>query len=74
MESSTATLPAAGVGGMGQQFHESLYLGLQALRGRPVGECIRQLRAWERLERPAFERLCRERLAAALARARADVP
>ncbi len=74
MESSTATLPAAGAGSMSQQFHESLYLGLQALRGRPVGECIRQLRAWERLERPAFERLCRERLAAALARARADVP
>ncbi|HEX7035392.1 MAG TPA: hypothetical protein VF210_06430 [Pseudomonadales bacterium] len=60
--------------GTGPQLHEALYLGLQALRGRPVGTCIRQLRSWEALDRADFQRLCNERLTAALERASSGVP
>src|SRR5690606_25929884 len=60
--------------GAGPQLHEGLYLGLQALRGRPVGACIRRLRSWEALDRADFQRLCNERLTAALERASAGVP
>lgn len=60
--------------GAGPQLHEAMYLGLQALRGRPVGACIRRLRSWESLDRADFQRLCDARLTAALERASATVP
>lgn len=74
MGSTAAALPSAATGTPGQQFHQRLYLGLQALRGRPVGECMRRLGEWERLDREAFRQLCRERLRDALRRAHAEVP
>lgn len=58
----------------GERFHGSSYLGLQRLRGRPVGRYIRTLQQWERLDRERFNTLCAERRAAMLAYARAQVP
>ena len=57
-----------------ERFHGSLYLMLQLLRNRPVGPFIRRLQAWERLDRPAFEHLTRERLLETLRYARERVP
>jgi phenylacetate-CoA ligase len=74
MYSGTTAYSAPPAEGMEERFHAALYLGLQSLRGRPVGECMEQLRRWERLDRRAFRALCRERLAAALMRARDEVP
>lgn len=59
---------------MRRQFHEGLYLALQALRGRPVGACIRRLQAWERLDAAEFHHLSEQRLQSALRRAFAEVP
>lgn len=57
-----------------QAFHGHLYLTLQLLRGRPVGRFMRQLQAWEHLDRPAFQRLVSDRLGEALRYAREWVP
>jgi phenylacetate-CoA ligase len=74
MGTTTAALPPLAVGSRRQRFHEALYLGLQAARGRPVGACMRQLREWERLDRSSFRKLTQERLRDALRRAAAQVP
>jgi phenylacetate-CoA ligase len=57
-----------------EPLHGRLYLGLQALRGRPLGRLIRRLQEWERLEQAGFDDLHKRRLAAVLAHARARVP
>lgn len=57
-----------------ERFHRLLLLGVQHLRGRPVGPYIRQLQEWERLEPKAFDRLRAERLAHTLDYARTHVP
>ena len=57
-----------------ERFHRRLLLGVQRLRGRPVGAYIRQLQEWERLEPEAFGRLRAERLAQTLDYARGRVP
>lgn len=54
--------------------HRNAYLGLQWLRGRPVGPFICRLQQWERLDRDSFERLRRSLLAETLEYARANVP
>lgn len=59
---------------MDERLHRAAYLGLQSLRGRPVGSFIRRLQHWERLDRASFERLTRERLRVALLRASRTVP
>ncbi|MDF3052080.1 MAG: CoA ligase, partial [Geminicoccaceae bacterium] len=59
---------------LNQRFHRSLYLGIQRLRGRPLGAYIRQLEQWERLEPRAFHALCSERLVATLEYAFQRVP
>jgi phenylacetate-CoA ligase len=59
---------------LAEGLHRRLYLGLQRLRGRPVGAYIRQLQAWERLDRPAFNHLAGTRLKETLRYARARVP
>lgn len=74
MGTTTAALPPLAGSNRRQRFHEALYLGLQAARGRPVGACMRQLREWERLDRASFRRLTAERLRHALKRAAAEVP
>lgn len=74
MGTTTAALPPLAVGNRRQRFHEALYLGLQAARGRPVGACMRQLREWEQLDRASFNRLTAQRLRDALQRAAAEVP
>lgn len=51
-----------------------VYLGLQALRGRPLGRWIRRLREWERLDAAEFERRHEDRLRLTLAHAAACVP
>jgi hypothetical protein len=47
----------------GERFHRLLLLGVQRLRGRPVGSYIRKFQEWECLEPKAFDRLRAERLA-----------
>ncbi len=74
MGTTTAALPPLSVNNRRQRFHEALYLGLQAARGRPVRACMRQLREWEQLDRVRFGRLTAERLRLALQRAAAEVP
>lgn len=51
-----------------------LYVGLQGLRGRPVGRFLRQLRQWERLSPVEFARLHAQRLESILEHARTSVP
>lgn len=74
MGTTTATLPPLAVGNRRQRFHEALYLGLQAARGRPVGACMRQLCEWEQLDPASFNRLTAQRRREALQRAAAEVP
>ena len=57
-----------------ERFHRLLLLGVQRLRGRPVGAYIRQLQEWERLEPKAFQRLRADRLAQTLDYASSRVP
>ncbi|MBA3521238.1 MAG: phenylacetate--CoA ligase family protein [Gemmatimonadales bacterium] len=57
-----------------ERFHRLLFLGLQRLRGRPIGAYIRQLQEWERLEPAAFHRLRAERLAGTLEYTSSRVP
>jgi len=57
-----------------RRIHGGIYLGLQSLRGRPVGRFIRHLQAWERLDSRAFQQLCERKLERQLAYARARVP
>lgn len=57
-----------------QHAHWALYSLLQGLRGRPVGACIRQFRAWENLDPDEFQRSRQARLAEALAYAHARIP
>jgi len=54
--------------------HRSAYLGLQFLRGRPVGPYLQQLQRWERLDRAEFVRLTDELLRQTLDYAYATVP
>jgi phenylacetate-CoA ligase len=58
---------------LAEGLHRRLYLGLQRLRGRPVGPFIRQLQAWERLSGPDFDHLARTRLQETLSYARTRV-
>ena len=74
MGTAPTTMPPLATANRRQKFHEELYLGLQAARGRPVGECMRQLRTWEQLDRRSFQKLTQQRLGAALKRAAANVP
>jgi phenylacetate-CoA ligase len=74
MGTTTAGLQPRSSGRFRQQFHEGAYLGLQALRGRPVGAFTRRLREWEQLDRRSFRRLTDERLREALCRAATEVP
>jgi phenylacetate-CoA ligase len=55
-------------------FHRSVYLGLQQLRGRPVGAAMRRLIDWDALDADAYAHLCRERLASMLRYAADHVP
>jgi phenylacetate-CoA ligase len=57
-----------------RRIHGMAYLGLQGLRGRPVGAFISRLQAWEALDRPTFQQVCRERLEQSLAYAHRTVP
>jgi len=57
-----------------ERFHRMLLLGVQRLRGRPVGAYIRKLQEWESLEPKAFQRLRADRLADTLAYAKRSVP
>lgn len=57
-----------------ERLHRLLFLGVQRLRGRPIGAYIRRLREWERLDPEAFHRLRAARLAQTLAYARSRVP
>ena len=57
-----------------RRIHGGIYLGLQSLRGRPVGRFIRRLQSWERLDPRAFQALCGRKLERQLAYARATVP
>ncbi len=74
MATTATALPPLAVGNRRQRFHEALYLGLQAARGRPVGACMRQLRRWEQLDCGDFRRLVQQRLRDTLQRAAAEVP
>jgi len=51
-----------------------LYLGLQWLRGRPLGRLVRRLQEWERLEPADFDLLHERRLQEMLSYARARAP
>jgi phenylacetate-CoA ligase len=51
-----------------------LYLGLQRMRGHPLGRFLRQLEAWERLTPAELDRLHEQRLRETLAYARERVP
>jgi phenylacetate-CoA ligase len=55
-------------------FHRSVYLGLQRLRGRPVGAAMQRLVQWDALDAETYAKLCRERLSAMLEYAREHVP
>ncbi|MBA3556770.1 MAG: hypothetical protein H0W29_18725, partial [Gemmatimonadales bacterium] len=57
-----------------ERFHRLLFLGLQRMRGRPIGAYIRKLQEWERLEPEAFNRLRAERLAETLEYTSSRVP
>ncbi|MGH7571190.1 MAG: phenylacetate--CoA ligase family protein [Gemmatimonadota bacterium] len=57
-----------------EPIHGRLGLGLEWLRGRPLGRFVRQLQEWERLGPADFERLHERRLQWMLAYARARVP
>lgn len=57
-----------------EHFHRLLLLGVQRLRGRPVGAYIRKLQEWERLEPQEFERLRAQRLIQTLEYASTRVP
>jgi phenylacetate-CoA ligase len=54
--------------------HRRLYVGLQRLRGRPVGSYIRRLQEWERLDSAAFNHLAGTRLQDTLRYAQSRVP
>jgi phenylacetate-CoA ligase len=54
--------------------HRRLYIGLQRLRGRPVGSYIRRLQDWERLDSAAFNHLAGTRLQETLRYAQSRVP
>src|ERR1043165_8989917 len=47
---------------LAEAVHRRLYLGLQRLRGRPVGAFIKRLQEWEKLDRAAFNQLASTRL------------
>jgi len=51
-----------------------MYLGLQRLRGRPVGAFIDRLRKWERLERDEFQQVINGLLVQSLIYAHQNVP
>ncbi len=55
-------------------FHRSMYLGIQRVRGRPVGKWIRHLAAWDALDDARYAALSRQRLEALLEFASARVP
>jgi phenylacetate-CoA ligase len=57
-----------------ERFHRLLFFAVQRLRGRPIGQYIRKLQEWERLEPEAFQRLRHERLTRTLEYARSRVP
>lgn len=57
-----------------QRLHRALYLGIQRLRGRPIGPYIKVLQRWESLDRREFERLMQQRLNQALLYAHENVP
>jgi phenylacetate-CoA ligase len=59
---------------LGQQLHSSLYLAIQRLRGRPVGEFLKLLSSWEQYDRAAYQGLVQQRLQESLSYARQHVP
>lgn len=54
--------------------HRGMYLGLQRLRHRPVGDFIDRLRQWERLDRGEFQHVVDGLLDQSLSYARENVP
>jgi phenylacetate-CoA ligase len=59
---------------LAERVHRGLYVGLQGLRGRPVGSYITRLQQWEKLDRTAFNRLADTRLREILSYAKERVP
>ena len=57
-----------------QRFHKALYYLLQSTRGRHVGPFVRRLKAWDKLDTPAFAELTQKLLQDALQYARTQVP
>lgn len=57
-----------------ERFHRLLYLGIQRVRGRPLGPYLNQFREWERLPAQEFTAMQARRLRARLLSARASVP
>lgn len=55
-------------------FHRSVYLGVQRLRGRPVGKRMRQLAEWDGLDPQGYSALSRRRLEHMLSYAYERVP
>ncbi len=51
---------------LGERLHGGLYLLLQDLRGRPIRRLVRQLQAWEALDKAAYAALRRQLLEQAL--------
>lgn len=54
--------------------HRSMYLGVQRLRGRPVGKLMRRLASWDALDAPSYAKLSTQRLESILEYASAHVP
>jgi len=57
-----------------RSLHRSAYLGIQLLRGRPVGRLMRQLTHWDELDAEQYARLASQRLESMLSYARDRVP
>lgn len=55
-------------------FHRSMYLGMQRLRGRPIGKLMRRLAEWDSLDADAYRQLSHARLEDMLEFASARVP
>lgn len=57
-----------------QWLHREMYLGLQIVRGRPVGRYMRRLAGWDRLPADSFREIVERRLTDMLRCARSEVP
>ncbi|MFO7287553.1 MAG: hypothetical protein C0P79_011915 [Gammaproteobacteria bacterium] len=64
----------AGGGRFERAFHRAMYLGIQRLRGRPVGRWMQHLVSWDALDEARYAALARQRLETVLELASAGVP